>query len=46
MEIILKFDEDYLKVEYFSKITNQMLIVPFKIIDEQYGNNQNLMKYI
>lgn len=40
-----KFDEDYLKVDDFPKIANQMLIVPFKIIDEQDGNKEYLMKY-
>ena len=40
-----KIDEDFIRVEQFPQIANQMLVVPFKIIDEADGNKEYLMKY-
>ncbi len=39
-----RFKEDTIKVENFKKLANQMLIVPFKIIDEVH-KKEYLMKY-
>ena len=39
-----RFMEDTIKVENFKKLANQMLIVPFKIIDEVH-KKEYLMKY-
>ena len=41
---IKRFEENIIKVENFSKLANQMLIVPFEIIDEVHKLNY-LMKY-
>ena len=39
-----RFMEDTIKVENFKKLANQMLIVPFKIVDEVH-KKEYLMKY-
>ena len=41
---IERFVKDTIKVENFSKLANQMLIVPFKIVDLVHGK-EYLMKY-
>ena len=41
---IKRFEEDEIKVKHFEKLANQMLIVPFKIVDLVHGK-EYLMKY-
>ncbi len=41
---IKRFEEDEIKVKNFQKLANQMLIVPFKIVDLVHGK-EYLMKY-
>ena len=37
--------EDEIQIKDFPKLANQMLIVPFKIVDEEDNNKEYLMKY-
>ena len=40
-----EFMEDEIQIKDFPKLANQMLIVPFKIVDEEDNNKEYLMKY-
>ena len=42
---IKRFEEESIKVENLSKLANQMLVVPFKIVEVLNNNKEYLMKY-